>query len=127
MSVTRARPRTASLCPVNVLTTLCSFQSLTVLSAEPLFSNISQGRAGRTRRILTGDKLFPIDGHNSQNRLRVTSQVIRQFEVLPHLGGTVEPVLSNLYHPSRLMTYLSHDPEMMVPSEAVCNAQTLCS
>ena len=77
--------------------------------------------------FLTGDELFPVNGHNRQNRQSVTCQVIRQLEVLPHLGRAVELVLSNIKHPSRPMTYLSHDPEMIVPSEAVCKAQTFCA
>ena len=126
MSVTRARPRTASLCPTNVFKGLLCLQSLTVLSAEPLFP-ISVRRGQATQQILTGDELFPINCHNSQNRLGVTFQIVRQLEVLPHLGGAVELALSNLNHPSGLMTYLSHDPEIMVPSEAACSAQTLFS
>jgi hypothetical protein len=57
----------------------------------------------------------------------VTFQIVRQLEVLPNLGRAVGFELSNLGHPSHSMTYLSHDPEMIVPSEAVFSAQTLCS
>ena len=89
--------------------------------------NISEVGIGKAQHILTSDELFPVDGHNSQNRLSVTFQVVRQTEVLPHLGRAVELLLSNFDRSSHLMTYLSHDPEIMVPSEAVCNAQTLCS
>ena len=90
--------------------------------------DIGQARAGERRHILTSDELFPIDSHNSQDRLSVTLQVIRQLETLPDLGCAVELLLSNLSTNASLpMTYLSHEPEMMVPSEAVCKAQTLCS
>lgn len=58
--------------------------------------SISRVRAGKRRHILTSDKLFPIDGHNSQDRLSVTFQVIRQLEILPYLGCAVELLLSNL-------------------------------
>jgi len=59
-------------------------------------SDISQARAGKIQYTLTGDELFPVDGHNSQNGLSVTFQVVGQLEVLPYLGRAVELVLSNL-------------------------------
>ena len=35
-------------------------------------SDISRAMAGKVLLILTGDELFPIDGHNGQDRLSVT-------------------------------------------------------
>ena len=59
-------------------------------------SDISWAKVGEAYIILTGNELFPINGQNSQDRLSVTFQIIRQFKVLPGLGRTVELGLNNL-------------------------------
>lgn len=75
----------------------------------------------------TREEFFAADCHHGQDRLGVTLQIVCQLEVLPDFGGTVELVLNNVDRSLPQMTYPSHDPEMMVPSGAVCKAQTLCS
>ena len=77
--------------------------------------------------VRTREEIVPVDCHDGQDRLSVTSQIIRKLKALPDLRCAVELALSKLYRYFQPMTYLSHDPDIMVPSEAVCKAQTLCS
>ena len=51
---------------------LVLFPELDSFVCGAFISDISWARTGKTQPILTGDELFPIDGHNSQNRLSVT-------------------------------------------------------